>query len=993
MALEQMIEKQKILTPNDEQFMPLLIARLDALRKSDEKKFCDILYGIQKHYAPIVDKYLANITSIISHTSGALKRIGLEMFLARVTSYGDNVYREFATIKIKSLLESKDYQLVALHIVNKVLPKLNAAEIAVILPDVCAISTSKYADCRDVMYEILMYIRKTYNEKDLNRMASSVLLNGMNDIDVQLQRTIFTYWSQHENLPVPLRERIVRLFVDMYDPLAERNFVGYCSQLLLEPAIEHEESKRPILQDRNDADTKYYEYQINTNWRSQNTSLRVPLFTESQQRQIVGGEINSTQNYLRATVDNASLQFVPTIDPSVMQHRSTSFSLQSQSSLLFSDLPQTLDRRSERVESDGMMTTSSTTADTNSPYNRLRERVLRDSNLMNRTMALKSIERNAYRTVIQSQQQKIAAGKVTLYRRYRFGDYPDFLINSLALLLPLQALIRQDMVLARQILVTIYHAICRPDCIGAFKHQFLTSIGDCVKDIFKQTKQCDSMMFDALIEIALSDTQAFIDIDIDDLVTVLNANNMMANGILFLEDRLNGKIATGRCGSSLANDEEKEHWIKLAKMYYNLSEFDIVASIFAEKLDTDKRLPKAIEYESMSEYAKAKELYAKIIEDEDDLEPTSENHFAFQSCFRCVEKMGDWTSLSKDVASQIIDVDELWTDEWNKENLLPHYMNAEMRKILSDKAKDRKYLENVEQWLRNNERTNYMKMNFSEHLMMLQIVNEDYLPARIFSENFFARFLNEWNHISVLSNKMRANKILEVSKIAEIHKYCDLLLSARQNTDRNILEEFAARWDNTQMCATDPLQMWESLVAYREYISSRLSRLVEPNDSIASYASTRLTESVFDMHFKLSDVALKQNNMELANRTMDHIKRCIRDDCNGKRSAQWNLLNGKCLLLQGKQPTINATQSLKLLVNAWQQDVRTMTEHNTILDANPDIYINVMEQFAEIGETVLYTIGKCYTVDECVRNELIKLTHPSTKGTSLGLYVDFARIF
>lgn len=935
------------------------------------------MYGIHKHYAPIVDKYLTNVASIISHTSGAVKRIGLEMFLARVTSYEENVFAEVLTIKIKSLLQSKEYQLFALHIVNKVLPKMNANEIREILPDICAIASSKYADCRDVMYEIMIFVRKTYREKDLREMASTVLLNGLNDIDAQLQRTIFTYWSQHEELPVPLSDRIIRLLQEMYDPMAERNFVSYCSQLLLDPSINHEESKRPILQDRNDADAKHHVYQINTNWRSQNTSLRAPLFMESQQRQIIGNEICPTQSYLRATVEDSSLIFDPTIDPSVMHHRSQSFSLQSPSSLLFGVLPQTLDRRSERIEGDGPAATAAATSDKQSPYNRLRERILRDSNIKNREMALRSIERNAYRTVIQAQQQKSAAGKVTLYRNYRFGEFPDFLINSLAFLLPLQALIQHDMTVARQVLVTVFQAICVD--IGPMKTQFLTSVGDCVKNIFAQTKQCDSMMFGALMEMAFTDTRAF-DIDTDHLVTVSNANNMMANGILLLEDRLDGKIATGPYGSTSIIDEETKHWLQLAKMYYNLSEFDIVAEIFAEKLDTDARLPRAVEFESLCDYANAKDLYMRIINDEDDTKPMVESDFAYQSMFRCMEKMGDWSGLSHDVSEQVSDVQELWTDSWSKDNLLPHYMRAGIRTVLSSAADGRKFVDNVERWFRDPDQRDYMKMNFSECLMMLQIASKDYLQARTFSENFFDRFLNDWNHISVLSNKIRTKKVLEISKIAEIHKYCDLLLSTGRNTDRNVLEQFVTRWNSTQMCATDPLQTWESLVAYRQYISSLLPELIDPNDSIASTASSRLADSVFDMHFKLTDIALKQNNTELARRTMNSIRQCIQNDRNGKRSAQWNLLNGKCLMLQSQQPTNGPAQSLDLLVEAWQQNEKTTADHIAVLDANPDIYINVMEQFVEIGESVLDAIGKCDTIDACVRQQLFALTESSTKG-------------
>lgn len=982
MALEQIVGKRKTVKPDDEQFLLTLNKRLDALRKCDEKKFCDILYGIHKHYAPIVDKYLLNISAIVSHSSGKMKRTCLEMFLAGVTSYEDNVYREVVAINIHALLRSKEFQLLALHIVNKIMPKMTITEIGQILPDICAFSNSKYADCRDVMYEIMIFVRKTFREKVINRMASTVLLSGLSDIDAQLQRTISTYWSQHEQLPLSFHERIVQLFHDMYDPVAERNFVAYCSQLLLEPAIEHDESKLPILQDRNETETKYTEYEINTNWRSQNTTLRAPLFMASQQRQIVGGEISTTQNYLRATVDNGSLNFDPTIDPSMMQQRSISFSLQTQTSLLFSDVPQTLDRRSERIVAGGAPPSpSSTTNDKKSPYDRLRERILRNTNLMNRSMALKSIERNAYRTVMQTQQQKSAAGKVTLYRRYRFGDNPDFLINSLAMLLPLQALTRHDMLIAKHVLVTIFQTICAD--AGPLRSQFLISIGDCAADIFAQTTQCDPILFGALIEMALIDSQIF-NIDPARLVMVSNANNMMAHGILLLEDRLNGKIAAGRSGISNTIDKPLEDfWIKLASMYYNLSEFDIVAGIFADKLVTDVRLPKAIEYESMFDYARARDLYTAIIGDGDESTPLIENDFAYQSAFRCLEKMGDWSVLSGDVYDQITDTDELWTDNWNKENLLPHYMHAEMRLVLNGVAKAQ-YIQNVEGWLHSPERADYMKMQFSEDLMMLNIAGGNYLQARIFSEDFFNRFLNDWNHISVLSQKVRTIKILEISKIAEIHTYCDLLLSISRNTNRNSMEKFAMRWDNTQMCPTDSLPIWESVVAYRKYISSQLSKTIDPNDGFATRASMRLTECVFDMHFKLSDLALKQKNMALAQRTMASIKKSIQSDCNSKRLTQWKLLIGKCMILQGQQVTDgDAGKSLKLLVDAWQHNVTTIAEHGGILDANPDIHINVMEQFADIGESILDTIGKCETVDELVRQQLIALTHPSDKGTNI----------
>lgn len=191
------------------------------------------------------------------------------------------------------------------------------------------------------------------------------------------------------------------------------------------------------------------------------------------------------------------------------------------------------------------------------------------------------------------------------------------------------------------------------------------------------------------------------------------------------------------------------------------------------------------------------------------------------------------------------------------------------------------------------------------------------------------------------------------------------------------------RWEGTQMCATDPLTIWESDIAYRRYICAHVPRRIDANDSIASTASARLSESVFDMHFKLADIALKQNNVELADRTMAYIKSHLRNEVHDKRSAQWGLLNGKSLVLKSQLATVDPARSLKLLVDAWQQGNAVMRQQNELLTTNPDIYINFMERFAEIGGAALVVIGKCdANINQHETGRIIELTRPSTKGKS-----------
>lgn len=982
MALNQIIAKQQTLQQSVQEFLDGIVTRLESIRKVNEKKFCDIIYGIHKHYEQIVDTFLTRITSYIPCAAGVLKRIYLEMFLSRITIYENNVYREVATINIKDLLRSNEFQLLALHIINKILSKMTETEVRAILPDICAFVDSKYSDCRDVMYEIMIYIRRNFKDKEIHKATSTVLLSGLNDIDHNLQKNIFNFWSNEDELPAKLSERFVKLFHELYNPNAEQHFLSNCAQLLLEPAINSADSKKQILQHRNESDRKFTEYEVNTNWKTQNSLLRAPLFMESQQKQIISGEIAPTQNYLRATVN--TMGFSPTLEPSAFHQTISSFALQTQSSLLFSVQPQILDRRSQRVDGGGVgsiLAERSNTLqkpNTSNKYERLRARILRDKDQLSRSLALNAIERNEYTNVMRSQQQKSKEMRVTLYRRYRFGEYPDFLINSLALLMPLQALIKYDAILARQVLVAIFNGICEE--LGPDNRIFMISISECICDIFGETKTTDSVLFSALIEIALTNPTVF-NIDSDTLSTISTRNNMMANGILLLESHLNEKFATERLhrSSTMSLDKECQHWLKLVNMYYALSEYDIAASIFADKLETDRRLPKAIEYESNGDYPSAHELYAKIVAEANDSRAV-ESDFAYQSYYNCYVNMGRWSDLDITIADQIEHDEEFWNDNWNQKNLLPHYVSSKLRLLLSGAATNLDFVNNMQQWLRTTDRADYIKLHFAEELMMLHIANEDYLQARLYSEKYFDRFLNDWQNISVLSDKMRINKILDLRKVAEINKYSELLLSTDIN--RTVLQEFVGRWNGTQMQKTDSLKMWDSLICYRRFICALVAKSIDRNDSISTIATNKLTESVFDMHFKLVDIALKQNNIELSNTIIRQIKGQILENSFDKRSAQLNIANGKYLQLRSQQRNLNKPESLSMLLDAWHQIDQAIAKHQTILEINPDIHINALEHLTDIAGLAFDNISKLTNIDAELSQRIIDCTEPSDKRKS-----------
>lgn len=509
----------------NESFKALLQILVKLKLERNQKKFTDILFGVHQNYPIIVDTFLVTISNYISTASGAIKRRYLEMYLSRMDVYGDEIFREIMSLGIVELLKTAEYELLALHIINKALPRMSVVDVQRLLPELTGLVDSKQSQCRDVIYEIYQFIfvqleSNTFVcDADVRGKVTAILLCGLNDTDNEIQTRLFNFWSDPKRLSPDIQIRILNLLDGLYDPSAERYFLNYSVQLLLDPAINHPESKIPLFAQHvtEETEEKLKEYDINVSWKTQNSSLTAPLFMESQQRQITSGNISAGQQFLRATI--TTLAFEPTQDPQGMSQTSNQFSLQTQSSLLFSIEPQVLNRRSERVQP--------VDATAKSSFSKLRQRFLNDRDKTNRSQALKAVERHDYKRVLQSQSKQKKERQVSLYRRYRSGEYPDFMINSLALLLPLKGLMKYDKILARQLLVAVFQAVASELEIPK---RFIIPASESIKRIFTQTKLCDTVVFAALMELALTHAQ-FFDIPPELVATFSSANQMMAMGM------------------------------------------------------------------------------------------------------------------------------------------------------------------------------------------------------------------------------------------------------------------------------------------------------------------------------------------------------------------------------------------------------------------------------------------------------------------------------
>lgn len=588
-------------------------------------------------------------------------------------------------------------------------------------------------------------------------------------------------------------------------------------------------------------------------------------------------------------------------------------------------------------------------------YRLLRSRILIDREKAGRTEALKAIERRSYETTRSKQYQKNRDSHVTLYRRYRIGDYPDFQINSLAFLMPLQALAKIDSHLARKLMVILFEAVAK--AAGAEHRKLIVTLNECIKSMFARAKLCDSTFFSTLIEMALKFPNHF-DFSPDALASMANETSTMALGILFVEARLSLDLLTGHGGNASGTastiDNAEQHWSKLAEMYAQLNEHDIVADIFMDFFKSNETVGRAVDLESRGKFANAREEYIKYINDESDDDPRAGLmlDFTYESCFNCSASMGQWESLWEFLRQQMPDnIDDIWQDAWNIEHLLPHYMRTETRMTLERHSIDKQFSDNINRLLRQDEHSDYIKHNFAEELMMLQICNEDFLQARVYSEQHFIRFLAEWANLNVLSDKVRAKKILNIRNVAEIHKYADWLIT--ENRDEPDLNKYLQRWNHTCVKASDSLQMWDILIAYREYLHHRLKEYLQIHGTIGK----QMAEHIFDMQIDLADMALQQNNLELSNGLIEKTAKRLKAGVKDRYSAQWSILQSKYFAQKSTLALqTDPGQSMDLLIDSWQRIDDAIDDHPAIIGEfglHSRLRAKALHQVANSSEKIL----------------------------------------
>uniref|UniRef100_A0A182IV99 non-specific serine/threonine protein kinase n=1 Tax=Anopheles atroparvus TaxID=41427 RepID=A0A182IV99_ANOAO len=869
---------------DEEDFLTGCTTMLSNIQRGQARKFIEMLYEISKAFPSIVNPFLSIVSFRIPTASPAEKRMGLELLLGgRIERFGDELYRELASLDLTQLLRDPDLQLATLHLLNRALPLVGELQdLQQLIDPVGSVATQRTVPlpCRAVAYEILIYIhekRAAELSEERRQTVWRYLLRGLCDttVDDKSEPTVRTrvleYLTDSGKLPGDVKERFLYLLTELYDPSVETEFLGTAVALLLDPAIRCRESKdRLFLHETLGVDVKFREYTIETGARQRHSlTVLTPLFAEtSTQRQLqsyITGRGSQMEQMIKATqfaggaTEDPNAQFEPTQDPTRFTRAGDTFALPTQHSLLFEAGSLQLDRRSQRKGG----VSEEMTDPVERTFDRLRKRILKDSEANRQRHTSWAVGRHYSAQRKRTEERRDGGSRVALYRRYRLADYPDLQINLLAFLLPLQALCRRDAAVARQTFVAIFNGLVE-GLTGENRtndewDQFLGRLDRSLQHILETTKACDPNLFGGLIELSLGKASGRLTLCPRTVASVAGGSNMLTMGVLYVE----GKLTDGaefdeqpvRSVGGPRATSEADHWLQLSTLYHTLREHDAVADIFGSKLDSDPRLRHAIELEALGRYDRAHRAYSELIPR---ISPArvEERNFCYKSVYDCLMRLGRWDVLLEEIGGQVANHDELWTDEWNQENLLPSYMHGNVRLNLAGDTRGREFCRILDEWMHIPTRAEHIRQYFGEELTALQLASGELVRARLYAEQTERQFLEEWHCAGVLSELFRIECLLGVRKVIELRAYAELL-EGRSEVD-TVIERLVRAWRNARPKVTDSLITWDTIVAHRRFLLMQLGKKNTPN---GEGHLAQLSELLFELELHLLEVAFEQRNV------------------------------------------------------------------------------------------------------------------------------------
>lgn len=927
-------------------------------------QFLQILYGIQKSFPVILDDFLTTVKLNIPSAIKNVKRVYLEMYLSRLEKDGENVYREIKSFRIKALLNQTEFQLHALLILNKSIDHLTLEQTFEFLEDLKNIFRSLDDEVRKLLVEVLINIHEKFKKHpSYNRkLLLSVLLRGFTDTSIEIQNRIINFFYDDDDFPKQTIPRFLMVLEDLYVPELEKEFLNYATILLLDISVKHPKSKLKLLDYDATKDRDYNEFIIPTTSSYQRSFA--PMFIPSSQSRLKSG----SQMIQATEASGGGGFFAPTQDPIEMSRCSQTFQLKdTQKSLLFSVTPQYLDRKSNIVDkslSDDLSNVRNEQIKSGdmTTLDKLRKRIMKQKqdqkSETSRMFARKAVDYRSFKLAQEKQKMKrLNEGReVKLYRRYRAGDFPDFFFTSLSMLLPLQALLKREPAIARDVLVNIFESLV--EIVADDKAQsklFYETINRCVMKILQTSKETDPFLIATLLHMVIKSGK-YLEISPIVLTKVVKANNLMVSGIVFMEHQLKlllsdeadssePLVKRRRNQEDTDENEKMMHWMKVIDLLYKIREYETIQGIFTDKLnlpaDLRNDLMSAVELESSSQYREASRVYERIVKSQP--ADSVQADVYRQSFYNCLENLADWSEISNSINSSLQSYKQAWEDGY-RETVLPHLLKTEVRLLLSSEPNEG-FINILEDWLNDEDKCSYIKDNFPEQVVMTQIYEKDFTEALVEVERALKYCAEEWSCLERIDEKLVC--LRESRNLAELNNFTYMMTTTGPNHSSR-LNQIIQNWKISRAKPSDNLNHWRDLISVRKFCTTLV------DDDVRPTAESHLMLS----QLSFVDVVFMQKNCDTAEFLMKNLRDELRSDKDDtevsktvkmEKILKYYLAQGKHNLMKSEVVSKTASQQVEDLEKGFKYVDENIVDKSERYDLFPKYLVEGLECASEIS--------------------------------------------
>lgn len=340
-------------------------------------------------------------------------------------------------------------------------------------------------------------------------------------------------------------------------------------------------------------------------------------------------------------------------------------------------------------------------------------------------------------------------------------------------------------------------------------------------------------------------------------------------------------------------------------------------------MNSSEILLEAIKCESNGRWKEAREYYSELLEHDMSL---YNKDFYLDSYFKCFKYLSEWDQLTETVKRKA--EGNFWDQEWKQKKLLPCYIEAGLKSLLSD-GKSKGASDDVNIWLEDAEKLEYLKANFSEELAALFLMSEEFEVCKQYLQLNLASFLDIWPNLNGLFTKLRYNYLLKTRNVAELLSYVENQESLSVINCEDLVQKSLKHWlENSSEILNDISFNEKQTLYYLQFITAlkrKLQDFQDENDLISAANKTS-----FQIETNLIRAALHYKNFHVAKKYYSHLhSRHKHQKYGNSEEKHLDLLVSKIGYL--KSAFLEGESRIKCLLNSWQQlSEYTILKNNSI---------------------------------------------------------------